>query len=97
MAFRTDREGKLRWRRWAAEHRGELTEAGVPDWIWAEKLVWLRFLEEGGVDQESSWCVEMLSPEQAHRLRAFITREYGTDNYNCCLRSLDLVIQGGNR
>jgi hypothetical protein len=55
---------------------------------------WLRFLEEGGLDKESGWRVEVLSPEQAERFRGFRVKEFGPEQYRCCLQSLELVVRG---
>src|SRR5688500_18861003 len=95
MSFRRDGGKAQRWQQWLAEHRSALTAAGVPDWVWSEQQRWLRFLGEGGLDWESGWRVEMLSPEQALRLREFVLRVYGADEHLCLLRSLRLVAEKG--
>jgi hypothetical protein len=97
MSFRRDGGKAYRWQQWLAEHRESLTAAGVPDWVWSEELRWIRFLEEGGMDWESGWRVEMLSPDQAFRLRVFILRVYRHDEYSCLLRSLHRVADGSGR
>jgi hypothetical protein len=71
------------------DHQDELIAAAVPDWLYRDEMRWYRFLEEGGWDQRTGWKVELLSPEEARRLRDFIVREYGSDTYACCLRSLE--------
>jgi hypothetical protein len=94
MSFRRDGGKAHHWQQWLAEHRSALTAAGVPDWVWSEEERWRWFLVEGGTDLESGWQVEMLSPEQALRLREFILRVYPSDELSCLLRSLRLVAEG---
>jgi hypothetical protein len=92
MSFRRDGERALRWQRWLDQHRDALVAAGLPSWVYAEELRWIRFLEEGGTDWESGWQVELLFPQQAERFRRFILQEYGPDQYRCCVRSLKQVV-----
>jgi hypothetical protein len=63
---------------------------GLPDWIYADERRWTCFLQEGGIDWEARWGVEMLSPEHAVQLRDFVISEYGPDEHKCCIRALDL-------
>jgi hypothetical protein len=89
MSFQRDSTGARRWQHWLARHRAALVAAGLPDWVYANEARWQRFLGEGGLEEESGWQVEMLSPLQKNRLRAFLVREYGPEVIACCLRSLD--------
>ena len=88
MAFRREGARSHAWQQWLAKHQNELVAIGLPDWIYIDQRRWTCFLQEGGLDWESHWGVEMLSPQQAKRLRDFIVSEYGSEEHNCCLREL---------
>lgn len=94
MAFRRDSERSLRWRQWLIRHQDTLVAIGLPDWIYTNEQRWTCFLQEGGLDWESRWSVDMLAPEQAEQFRDFVMDEYGPDQYKCCLRALESVTQG---
>ena len=94
MSFRRSSEEPRRWQQWLARHRDALTSAGLPDWVYADELRWVRFLEEGGLDWESGWRVEMLSAPQAQSFQSFVLQEYGEEQYRCCLRALEAVVAG---
>jgi hypothetical protein len=94
VSFRRNGDKALAWKRWVGQHRDELTAGGVPDAVFSDELRWWRFLEEGGLDTDTGWCVEMLSPQQAETLRGLITRESQRPDLACCLRCLSEVIQG---
>ena len=40
MAFRRDTSRRHAWKRWVADHRADLLDAGVPDWILADEIRW---------------------------------------------------------
>src|SRR5687768_1386232 len=90
MSFRRNSDRSLAWKRWVDLHRDELTAAGVPAEIFSDELRWWRFLEDGGLDWDTGWRVEMLSPQQAEILHRLITTEF---QVVCCLRLLTEVIQ----
>ena len=92
MAFRRDSARSLRWQQWLAKHKNALEAMGLPDWIYTDERRWTCFLGEGGIDWESRWSVEMLSPQQAKRLRDFIIVEYGSEQHKCCIRELEKCI-----
>jgi hypothetical protein len=93
MSFRRNSDRPLAWKRWVGLHRDELTSAGVPAEILSDELRWWRFLEEGGLDWNTGWRVEMLSPQQAATLHRLITTEFRRSDVACCLRSLAEVIR----
>lgn len=93
MSFRRNSERPLAWKRWVDLHRGGLTAAGVPAEIFSDELRWWRFLEEGGLDWDTGWRVEMISPQQAAILHQLITTEFQRSDLACCLRSLTEVIR----
>ena len=76
MSFHQDKDRSQAWKKWLERHRDELTAAGLPDWEYADEMRWLHFLEEGGLDWETGWRVEMLSPQQAERFGSFILRAF---------------------
>jgi hypothetical protein len=88
MAFRRDGARSYAWQQWLAKHQDELVAIGLPDWIYTDQQCWTWFLQECGLDWESGWGVEMLSPQQAKRFREFIVLEYGSEEHKCCLREL---------
>jgi hypothetical protein len=94
MSFRRDKEQSRSWQQWINRCRNDLVAAGLPDWVYDDHLRWLCFLQEGGVDIESGWRVEMLSPTQAERFRSFLIGEYGADVDRCCLRALEQIVRG---
>lgn len=89
MAFRRDSSRHHDWKRWVADHRADLLDAGVPDWILADEMRWLRFLEEG-CDYESGWWPTMLDRDHAKNLHMFIQREYGDQQYRGLLREIEV-------
>jgi hypothetical protein len=89
MPFRRDSSRHYSWKKWLADHRADLLEAGVPDWILTDELRWLRFLEEG-FDNESGWSPTLLDHETARKLHGFIQREYGDEGYRGTLH--DIVV-----
>jgi hypothetical protein len=92
MAFRRDSSRALRWQQWLAKHHDALVSIGLPDWLYACERRWTHFLQEGGIDWESRWSVELLSHEQARHLREFVVSEYGPDEHRCCVRVLELAL-----
>jgi hypothetical protein len=70
------------------QHFDELTAAGVPLEIFSNEYRWANFLEEGGIDWESGWRVEVLSPQQAERLRRFLIVNENRSGLATCFRIL---------
>ena len=79
MAFRRDGARFLRWREWVAKHRDTLVAIGLPDWLYADERRWISLLQEGGLDSETRWSVDMLSPKNPEKLCSFLVSEYGAD------------------
>ncbi len=92
MSFRRDADKLLAWKRWVNQHRDELTAAGVPAVVFSDERRWGHFLEEGGLDRETGWQVEMLSPQQAAALHHLVTREFQRPDLACFFRSLAGVV-----
>lgn len=92
MSFRREKERPRRWQQRRARLRDELVATGMPEWVYADESRWAHFLQEGGLDWDTGWCVEMLPRLNAERLRALVVREYGPDQHRCCLRSLERAI-----
>ena len=93
MSFRRNNDRSRRWKSWVDQHRDELTAAGLPDWLYTDEIRWWSFLEEGGLDWETKFRVEMLLPVQAKVLHSLISREFPPSSYQCCLRALREVIR----
>jgi hypothetical protein len=75
MGYRKPSNECQDWKRWLENHRTDLLNAGLPDFLWESKLRWLSFIEEG-YDHETGWKPELLLPEQRKSLRDFVEREY---------------------
>jgi len=92
MSFRRKRD---EWDEFLKRHGAELRECGVPDEVTRDRMRFLRFLDHG-FDQDgwfesrpcAPWSTDMLSPEQATRLAAFIVRHFGEESYRDLLREL---------
>jgi hypothetical protein len=78
MGYRKQSNEQHSWKQWLAKSRADLINAGLPDFLWAERLRWLHFVEHG-YDHQTGWKPEMLAPVQLEALRKFIEREYGTN------------------
>ena len=89
MAFRRDSESQRAWQDWVEQNRETLIRCGLPEFVYTDKLTWLRFLEHGGWHPRPPWGVEMLSPHQAATLYDFIECQCGTDEYRSLLRNLE--------
>jgi hypothetical protein len=70
-----------------------LTSAGTPADVFSDERRWWHFLEEGGIDRDSGWQIEMLSLQQAEALHGLITREFQRADLAYCLRSLTEVMR----
>ena len=55
MSFRRNREQSLEWHKGVEEHRERLVAIGIPREVWADRAVWLRFLQEGFHSDSSDW------------------------------------------
>lgn len=91
MSFRRDSEEIRSWREWIEKHRGSLIESTLLEYVYSDRMTWLRFLEHGGWHQETHWSVTMLSPKHAAVLSDFIISEYGDQDYRYLLQSLVAV------
>jgi hypothetical protein len=91
MGFRRDGDKHRAWYMWIGRNRGTLIQCGLPEFVYADRMTWLRFLEHDGWDHEHGWNVEMLSPHEAGVLSDFIMREYGKEAYLGILRALNDV------
>jgi hypothetical protein len=89
MRYRRDSQGQRQWQEWVAEHKEALGECSLPQFVFSERLTWLRFLEHGGWHPQPRWSIRMLSPHQAKIFYDFIVSEYGTDQYRPLLRNLE--------
>ncbi len=89
MAFRRDSDRSLRWQQWLSQHRNALVAIGLPDWIFTDERRWICFLQEGGIDWESRWKIEMLSPQQAKLFFDFMVSDYGSQEHKTCLLALE--------
>jgi len=87
MGFRRDSEHARNWSKWLAQHRSELVECGLPDFIYCDEARWGHFLGHG-YDHESGWQPEMLSLVELQRLRAFVAREFPESDLSAELRVL---------
>lgn len=72
MSYRRDSEGQRAWQEWVDQHRDTLVGCSLPEFVFSDKLTWLRFLEHGGWHPQPGWAVGMLSPQQARNLYDFI-------------------------
>ena len=77
MGFRRDKRGEREWRSWATAHGTELTAAGVPREVWADRFAWQRFVEHGYHPPASNardvrFRVADLTEEQQRRLYRFL-------------------------
>ncbi|MBX3449028.1 MAG: hypothetical protein KF777_05670 [Planctomycetaceae bacterium] len=88
MSFRRNPDRPLAWKRWVGQHFDELTAAGVRLEIFSNEYRWANFLEEGGIDWESGWRIEMLSPQQAERLHRFLIANENRSGLATCFRIL---------
>jgi hypothetical protein len=68
-----------------------LLGAGVPDWVLADELRWLRFLQER-YDHESGWAPKMLDLDKARNLHTLIRREFGDQSYRGTLRDIEVYL-----
>jgi hypothetical protein len=79
MGFRRDGKAAKGWRDWRQKHAATLAKCGLPEVVYRDPVAWENFLVEGflppGSDVWSGWKVEMLSPQQARDLYAFLDRE----------------------
>jgi len=92
MSFRRKRD---EWDELLKRHGAELRACGVPDHVTGDRDRFLRFLLHG-FDQDgwfeskpsATWSVDLLAPEQAARLLAFIALHFGEEQYRFLLRDL---------
>ena len=89
MSFRRDGEDPRAWQKWVDQHRVILGRCSLPEFVFSDKLTWLRFLEHGGWHPQSGWTVGMLSQHQAGTFYDFIERLYGMNEYRSLLQNLD--------
>ena len=89
MGFRRESEDRRAWQKWVDQHRDILVRCSLPEFVFSDKMTWLRFLEHGGWHPQPGWAVGMLSQHQAGTLYDFIQSQYGTDEYRLLLRNLD--------
>jgi hypothetical protein len=47
MSFRRGHDAELEWRRWVRAHEAELIAIGIPREVWADRLTWWRFVDNG--------------------------------------------------
>jgi hypothetical protein len=91
MSFRRNSDRSIAWRQWINLRRDEFTTAGVPTEIFSDELRWWRFVENGGLDWETGWRVELLFARQADALYQLVEREFHRPGLNSCLRVLDEI------
>jgi hypothetical protein len=89
MSYRRGSEGPRAWQEWLDQHRHTLNTCSLPEFVFSDKLTWLRFLEHGGWHPQPGWGVVMLSPNEARKLHEFIESQYGPDEYRSLLRNLE--------
>ena len=91
MGYLRDGESQRAWSQWIDQHRDDFIRCSLPDFVFADKLTWFRFLEHGGWHPQPHWTVGVLSPHHAGALHDFIRGEYGSDKYRYILQNLDEV------
>lgn len=89
MSYRRDSEGQRAWQEWIDEHRETIVRCSLPEFVFADRLTWLRFLEHGGWHPQPRWGVGMLSSHQAAALYKFIESQYGSNEYRSLLKNLE--------
>ncbi len=93
MGYRRDTESQRAWQKWIDENRDDLIRCSLPDFLFADKWAWIRFLEHGGWHPQPLWTIGMLSPHHASALHEFIRRLYGPDEYRYLLQCLEEVVR----
>jgi hypothetical protein len=89
VGYRRDSEGQRAWQEWVDQHSDTFVRCSLPEFVFSDKLTWLRFLEHGGWHPQPRWGVGMLYPHQAATLYEFIESQYSTDKYRSLLRNLE--------
>jgi hypothetical protein len=89
MRYRRDSESQRAWPDWVEQNRETLIRCSLPEFVFTDKLTWLRFLEHGGWHPQPRWGVVMLCTHHAAALYDFIESQCGTDEYRSLLRNLD--------
>ena len=75
MGFRRDSESQRAWQDWVEQNRETLIRCSLPEFVFSDKLTWLRFLEHCGWHPHPRWGVEMLSSHQAATLLEMIVQK----------------------
>ncbi len=91
MGFRRNSESHRAWHKWIDQHRDSLIRCGLPGFVYADRLTWLRFLEHGGWHHGLAWSITLLSSPEAAALSDFILSEYGREAYRYLLQNLNDV------
>ena len=90
MSFRRDRETELEWRRWVLAHETELIAIGIPREVWADRLAWWRFVEEGYHPASKrpatlTFAWDDLPPDRQERLYRFLDATLPESRYGYSL------------
>jgi hypothetical protein len=92
MSFRRKRS---EWDEFLKQHGAELRAYGVPDEVTRDRMRFLRFLDhcfdqDGWYESRphTPWSIDMITPEQAVQLAAFIARHFGKEQYRDLIREL---------